>query len=653
MLNRSPTLAVKDVTPEEAWSGVKPSVDHFRVFGCVAHVHVPDNRRTKLENKSFKCVLLGVSEESKAYMLYDPISKKIVISRDIVCAEDEKWDWRRSAQEMKDDVLECGDDNEIENDENDDVEAEEEGEDEEGEQAGNINNSSQNELSEEELPSPPSPIQGRNRRQPVWMNDYMTGAGLSDGEEVHNLVMFTSADDPVSFEEAVKSSKWREAMDIEIRAIKRNETWELTTLPAGAKKIGVKWVCKTKLNEKGEVDKYKARLVAKGYSQRHGIDYNEVFAPVARWDTIRTILALATHKGWYVYQLDVKSAFLHGELNEAVFIDQPQGYEKQSEEHKVYKLRKALYGLKQAPRAWYSRIEAYFIKEGFEKCYCEHTLFVKSGDEGKVLIVSLYVDDLIFTGNDGDMFRRFKESMKKEFDMTDLGKMRYFLGVEVMQNSDGIFMSQRKYAKEVLERFGMKHCNSAYNPIVPGCKLSKDGSGAVVDATMYKQMVGSLMYLTATRPDLMYSVCLISRYMEKPTEMHLQAVKKILRYLKGTMELGIRYRRGGEGSLVGFADSDYAGDVDDRKSTSGYVFMLGTGAVSWSSKKQPVVTLSTTEAEFIAAASCACQGVWLRRILEKLGHVQGISTTIYCDNSSAIKLSKNPVLHGRSKHIDV
>jgi hypothetical protein len=348
----------------------------------------------------------------------------------------------------------------------------------------------------------------------------------------------------------------------------------------------------------------------------------------------------------------VKSAFLHGELNEAVFIDQPQGYEKQSEEHKVYKLRKALYGLKQAPRAWYSRIEAYFIEEGFEKCHCEHTLFVKSGDEGKVLIVSLYVDDLIFTGNDGDMFRRFKESMKKEFDMTDLGKMRYFLGVEVVQNSDGIFMSQRKYAKEVLER-GMKHCNSAYNPIVPGCKLSKDGSGAVVDATMYKQMVGSLMYLTATRPDLMYSVCLISRYMEKPTEMHLQAVKKILRYLKGTMELGIRYRRGGEGSLVGFADSDYAGDVDDRKSTSGYVFMLGTGAVSWSSKKQPVVTLSTTEAEFIAAASCACQGVWLRRILEKLGHVQGISTTIYCDNSSAIKLSKNPVLHGRSKHIDV
>lgn len=649
VLNRSPTLAVKDVTPEEAWSGIKPSVNHFRVFGCVAHVHVPDSRRTKLDSKSFRCVLLGVSEESKAYRLYDPISKKIVISRDIVCAEDEKWNWGKSTEEIKSDVLEWGDDNEVDNEE---VETEEERESSEDEQAEaeDTNNSSPNELSEE---APPNQNQGRNRRQPVWMRDYETDEGLSDEEEVHNLVMFTSAEDPVTFEEAAKSSKWREAMDMEIRAIEKNDTWELTTLPAGAKKIGVKWVFKTKFNEKGAVDKYKARLVAKGYSQQHGVDYNEVFAPVARWDTIRSILALAAYKGWCVFQLDVKSAFLHGELNEAVFIDQPQGYEKQGEEHKVYRLRKALYGLKQAPRAWYSRIEAYFIKEGFEKCYCEHTLFMKSADNGKLLIVSLYVDDLIFTGNDEDMFKGFKESMKKEFDMTDLGKMKYFLGVEVVQNSDGIFIGQRKYAREVLERFGMKQCNSVYNPIVPGCKLSKDGSGAEIDATMYKKMVGSLMYLTATRPDLMYSVCLISRYMEKPTEMHLQAVKRIFRYLKGTVELGIRYRRCGEGSLVAFADSDYAGDVDDRKSTSGYVFMLGTGAVSWSSKKQPVVTLSTTEAEFIAAASCACQGVWLRRILEKLGHVQGMATTIYCDNSSAIKLSRNPVLHGRSKHIDV
>ncbi|KAK7368917.1 hypothetical protein VNO80_10950 [Phaseolus coccineus] len=257
-------------------------------------------------------------------------------------------------------------------------------------------------------------------------------------------------------------------------------------------------------------------------------------------------------------------------------------------------------------------------------------------------------------GNDEDMFKTFKESMKKEFDMYDLGRMRYFLGVEVVQNSDGIFICQSKYAEEVLERFGMERRNPVNNPIIPGCRLSKSGNGAVsVDATKYKQLVGSLLYLTVTRPDLMYAVGLISRYMEKPTEMHLQAAKRILRYLKGTVELGIGYRKGSNGSLIAFADSDYAGDVDDRRSTSGYVFMLGTWAVSWSSKKQPVVTLSTTEAEFIAVASCACQGVWLRRVLEKLGHVQGVCTTIYCDNSFAIRLSRNPVLHGRSKHIDV
>jgi hypothetical protein len=264
------------------------------------------------------------------------------------------------------------------------------------------------------------------------------------------------------------------------------------------------------------------------------------------------------------------------------------------------------------------------------------------------------VDDLIFTGNSECMFKGFKDSMMREFDMSDLGRMKYFLGVEVIQNAELIFICQKKYAREVLGRFGMEHSNAVQNPIVPGCKLTKNEENAKgVNTTEYKQLVGSLLYLTATRPDLMYAVGLVSRYMERPTEMHLQAVKRILRYLRGTTEFGIIYRKGDEGQLRAYADSDYAGDVDDRKSTSGFVFMLGTGAVSWSSKKQPVVTLSTTEAEFIAAASCACQGVWLRRILGNIGLEQVTSTVIYCDNNSAIKLSKNPVLHGRSKHIDV
>ena len=213
--------------------------------------------------------------------------------------------------------------------------------------------------------------------------------------------------------------------------------------------------------------------------------------------------------------------------------------------------------------------------------------------------------------------------------------------------------SQKKYVGEILNRFQMKDCNSISTPIECGVKLHKDHDGKKVDSTLYKQIVGSLMYFTATRPDIMYSVSLISRYMESPTELHLLAAKRILRYLQGTRNLGICYKKGEKSNLVGYTDSDYAGDQDDGRSTSGYVFMLGTGAISWSSKKQSIVTLSSTEAEFVAATACACQAIWLRRILEELQFKQCGATIILCDNSSTIKLSKNPVLYGRSKHIDV
>ncbi|XP_061360745.1 secreted RxLR effector protein 161-like [Gastrolobium bilobum] len=235
-----------------------------------------------------------------------------------------------------------------------------------------------------------------------------------------------------------------------------------------------------------------------------------------------------------------------------------------------------------------------------------------------MLIVCLYVDDLIFTGNCDVMFEEFKKSMMNEFEMTDLGMMHYFLGISVAQSSDGIFISQNKYVEDILDRFQMKDCNPVHTPVECGLKLHKDHGGKKVDSTFYKQIVGNLMYLTATRPDIMYSVSLISRYMENPTEIHLLAAKRILRYLQGTRTFGIFYKKGVKSDLVGFTDSDYAGDQDDRKSTSGYVFMIGTGAISWASKKQPIFTLSSTEAKFVAATACACQAIWLRRILEEL-----------------------------------
>ena len=268
----------------------------------------------------------------------------------------------------------------------------------------------------------------RLRRRPVWMNDYTSGEEFSDEDTLAHLVLFAESD-PIAFDEAIKDSKWRKAMDAEIEAIERNHTWELMELPEGEKTVGVKWIYRTKLNEKGEVDKFKARLVAKGYTQKYGIDYSKVFAPVARHDTIRMIISLAAMNEWTVFQLDVKSAFLHGELVEQVFVDQPPGYVKKGSKHMVYKLKRALYGLKQAPRSWYNRIDTYFSKAGFHKCPYEHTLYIKTGEKGNLLIVCLYVDDLIFTGNDEGMFRTFKQSMMKEFEMTDLGKMKYFLGI--------------------------------------------------------------------------------------------------------------------------------------------------------------------------------------------------------------------------------
>jgi len=435
VLNRSPTLAVKNKTPKEAWSGVKPSVEYFRVFGCISHVHVPDSKRTKLDDKSLSCVLLGVSEESKAYRLYDPTSQRIIISRDVVFEEDKSWNWDKTYEESIMCDLEWGDHEPeaVVSDENEegnesDLEAGIEAEEE---------NLSSDSLAEA---SSPSSNEGRSRHPPTWMRDYVTGEGLSEEDNEAHLAIF-AATDPIYFEDASKSEKWRHAMDLEMEAINKNGTWELVELPEGGKKVGVKWIYKTKFNENGEVEKYKARLVAKGYTQQYGVDYTEVFALVARIETIRLVVALAAQRKWSIYQLDVKSAFLHGELNEEVFVEQPCGYVQKGHEKKVYRLKKALYGLKQAPRAWYNRIEAYFQKAGFEKCDYEHTLFFKTRKEGKILIVSLYVDDLIFTGNDELMFTEFKNSMKHEFDMTDLGKMRYFLGLEVLQRSDGIFIS--------------------------------------------------------------------------------------------------------------------------------------------------------------------------------------------------------------------
>eukprot|EP00253_Pinus_taeda_P029795 PITA_29795 len=400
------------------------------------------------------------------------------------------------------------------------------------------------------------------------------------------FALYCHVDDPIHFEDAIKDKKWIEAMDEEMNAIERNKTWDLVELPKGKEVIGLKWVYKTKCNAEDKIERHKARLVVKGSKQ--------------------------------VCQIDVKSALLNGVLKEEVYIEQRLGYEKKGQEHKVCRLNKALYVLKQAPRAWYSRIDSYLLESEFDKCEGEPTVYIKEKD-GKILIVVLYVDDVIFIGNDDYLIKSFKSAMKEEFEMTDMGLLRYFLGIEVDQNENGIFISQAKYVNEVLGRFNMQECKAAITPTVMGLKLSKDDSNKDFAPSLYKSIVGSLMYLTATRPDIMFVVSLIFRFMERPKEAHRQAAKRILRYVKGS--------------------------VDDRKSTSGYLFHMGSGEISCASKKQPIVALSTAEAEYVAATAAACQAVWMRRMLRSLGQELAKATVIFCDNSSAIALSKNSVFH--------
>ncbi|XP_066341683.1 uncharacterized mitochondrial protein AtMg00810-like [Miscanthus floridulus] len=322
------------------------------------------------------------------------------------------------------------------------------------------------------------------------------------------------------------------------------------------------------------------------------------------------------------------------------------------QETKVLHLIKALYGLRQAPRAWYSKLDESLIKLGFRRSTSEHAVYLR-GVGARRLIVGVYVDDLVITGGDPRDISTFKEEMKATFKMSDLGLLRYYLGLEVKQSESGITICQSSYAAKILEGAGLTGCNPSHTPMESRLKLSKSSSAPAVDPTSYRSIVGSLRYLMNSRPDLAYSVGYLSRFMESPTAEHMVAIKRVLRYIAGTLHYGCYYQREKEAQLTGFSDSDLAGDLDTRKSTTGVLFFLGSSLITWQSQKQRVVALSSCEAEYIAATTAACQGIWLARLLAELKGEKVRSITLKMDSESAIQLSKNPVFHDRSKHIDV
>jgi hypothetical protein len=413
-------------------------------------------------------------------------------------------------------------------------------------------------------------------------------------------------------------------------------------------------VFKVNRDEHGNIVRYKARLVVKGYAQREGNDYTEVFAPVARMETMRLMLALAVAEGWEMHHMDVKTAFLNGDLQEEVYVQQVLGFEVTGQEHKVLKLHKALYGLHQAPRAWNQKLYEKLVALGFVKCPSEHAIYCR-GSGADRLVVGVYVDDLVITGANNNNIKKFKVQMASVFKMSDLGLLTYYLGIEVKQEQEGITLSQGSYARKILEKGGMLGCNPVHVPMQAKLKLSSKGNSPYVDATEYRSLIGSLRYLVNTRPDLAFSVGYVSRFMEKPQEEYLMAVKHILRYIAGTVDSGVFYprRRGGKAELKGFSDSDLAGCLDSRKSISGVLFFLGESPISWQSSKQKVVAMSSCEAEYIAAATAACQAVWLARVLAEILGTKISKPMLRVDNKSAISLTKNHVHHDRSKHIEL
>jgi len=476
--------------------------------------------------------------------------------------------------------------------------------------------------------------------------------------------------DPTSHKEAMQSKnseKWKQAEDEEYQAHLDNGTWELVERPEGVNVVGSRWVFKTKLDENGKIVKFKARGVAQGYSQMEGIDFGKVFAPTARQTTIRTLLSVTAWKDWELENMDVNVAFLNAEVEEEIYMRQLEGYEVYGPngEELVCKLKKSIYGLKQASRNWNQTIDKWMKDYGFKASEADPCLYVKR-EKQEMIVVIIWVDDLIIAGSCKQIIQAFKAAISRRFSMKDLGALKWILGVEIKRDRSRrrIEMTQTAYINQMLERFGMAECKPVGAPAEGVlCRITAENGGR--PDKLYMSIVGSLLYASMiTRPDITYAVQALGRHMQSSGNEHMIAAKRVLRYLQGTKDLGLIYEAGETGSgngiggqlcVVGFSDADWGGDLDTRRSTTGYLFMIEEtgGVVSWGSKLQPTVALSSAEAEYMAACAAVQEAVHLRLLMSDLGFEQREPTVIYEDNQGCIALSDNPVHHRRTKHIDI
>lgn len=645
-----------EITAFEQVFKKKPDLSNLRVFGCKAFTHIPKETRKVWDPKAKPLVFVGYDSNSRKYRLYDPEKKSIIISRNVSFSEKE--DMLPDQTQEDDDTTDTSDEAEDQETELEETESGESGntttEEDESvpvqrrEKIPVVVTTSDGEF-EAEIPS-----QGQSRiRIPTKKYDLRDRTKLKKPDRFQaNVANVYDLNEPSTYTEAVESSdshKWIEAMKNEMNSHKTNGTWEIVKKPAKAKVLDCRWIFRIKKNENGPL--FKARLVIKGYKQQQGVDYFETFATVSRYESIRLLLSLAAAKGFKIKQFDIKTAFLYGDLDETIYMKQPEGFQT-GDQSWVCLLKKSLYGLKQAPRNWNRKFSEQLAAVNFKQSESDPCVFIGTVKNNAVYL-ALYVDDgLVLSPSESTIEFILKQiRMNFEIKVTDPNT---FVGIELQwDNSSGTLkLSQKEYINSILKKFNMLLSKPASVPMQPNLDLKPYDE--CEENLPYRELIGSLLFLArVTRPDIAFPVSKLSQFNSCYNEMHWNCAKVILRYLKNTETLGLEYKKGDEFIISGYTDSDYASDKNDRKSTTGLAFFANDALISWTSQKQSIIAVSSTEAEYVALASGAKEALWLRRFANELGYPQVEPTTIYVDNESAIKLAYNPEHHNRTKHIDV
>jgi hypothetical protein len=666
--NVSPTRSLEDMTPEEAWSGNKPNVSGVCVFGCRVFVHIPDAQRGKLAAKSLVSTFLGFARNRKAYRLVHRPMQRFLESCDVVFDEGEAPTQvileHNVAQNVAQNLP----------------------------SSNNLTPAATTAAASASIPipipsiviTPPTettnlllapqsdaehaehtPIPNARPKRitcaPIRDNDEryaVSSYGLRKRPDKHaHVAKADETSDPRSYAEAMAhpdAAEWEIVCDAEKRAFEHMEVYKVVPRPKGRKVVGSRWVFCIKRGPDSAILKYKACVVAQGFTQIEGVDYDETFTPVAKHTSLCIILALTAEHNLEVHQMDVKSAYLNGELKEEIYMEPPPGFD--TPEGMVFRLVKAVYGTKQGGRVWYEDIRATLEAMGYHHTEADHAVFIRTID-GIPSILALYVDNITMASKDIGSIERDKEELKRHYQMTDLGEISWILGICITRDRKAgwVALSQEKYIREVLERFGKADTRPISTPALANERLTKLNSPEI-ETKPYQSAVGALMYpMLGTHPDIAYAMAALGRHAANPGTEHQHALDRAFKYLRATSDWELVFQRGmHKGStLNGYVDADWASDVNDCKSTSGFVFMLAGGAVCWSSKKQASVALSSTEAEYIAAAHATKEVVWLRRLLNELGQAPRDPTLLHVDNQSAIAIVQNPEFHDRTKHIDV